>query len=547
MAFATETFSDVNPLVRFSFRPNATRGVIAGAAFVAVGTVALSWMVATVVTMQTMGMSLGSGSAISERGSLGAKGIALLTSYEKQRHSETSFSFSLKGGRVWKNPITDMGRFAAAPLESAAVAGTSALSAAALVEHFRHVASVHGSGASAKTDRIVAQADPAAERRKQQAAPGAASSAQPSGEIPGALATGQFESTPRAADKQQTGLALASSAASTDENRGIVAPNAAPAKPLIAIADGLTSLGKAAAPALTSLSVASIALPASNPPAPPMHFMPAEAMEAPSMSPAASSIEDKVASPTPADIPQANTGTAITVPVPTSTPLERSPASTDSGDQANEAELVSIEPDLEQDLPDDVPLPMTRPRGLPKIISEGPAGQSKPSTGQALAYARPENPLRDDQEDEGPRPLFGAPGRVAIYDISAHTVYLPSGERLEAHSGLGGMLDNPRYVNQKNRGPTPPHTYDLVMREKLFHGVAAIRLLPVDASKIYGRDGLLAHTYMLGPRGDSNGCISFKDYRRFLAAFRRGDFKRLVVVPRLSSRPTRFAFAGHAA
>lgn len=40
-------------------------------------------------------------------------------------------------------------------------------------------------------------------------------------------------------------------------------------------------------------------------------------------------------------------------------------------------------------------------------------------------------------------------GHTAIYDISAHIVYLPSGERLEAHSGFGRMLDDPRYVAQR--------------------------------------------------------------------------------------------------
>jgi hypothetical protein len=35
---------------------------------------------------------------------------------------------------------------------------------------------------------------------------------------------------------------------------------------------------------------------------------------------------------------------------------------------------------------------------------------------------------------------------------------------------------------------------------------------------------------MLGPRGDSNGCVSFRDYNAFLQAFKRGEVKRLVVV-----------------
>jgi hypothetical protein len=45
-----------------------------------------------------------------------------------------------------------------------------------------------------------------------------------------------------------------------------------------------------------------------------------------------------------------------------------------------------------------------------------------------------------------------------------------------------------------------------------------------------GRSGLLAHSYMLGPKGDSNGCVSIKDYGQFLRAFQNGEIKRLVVV-----------------
>jgi hypothetical protein len=48
---------------------------------------------------------------------------------------------------------------------------------------------------------------------------------------------------------------------------------------------------------------------------------------------------------------------------------------------------------------------------------------------------------------------------------------------------------------------------------------------------MYGRAGILAHTYMLGPNGQSNGCVSFKDYNKFLQAFLRGEVDRMVVVP----------------
>ena len=145
------------------------------------------------------------------------------------------------------------------------------------------------------------------------------------------------------------------------------------------------------------------------------------------------------------------------------------------------------------------------------------------------------------------RPTAG----TAVYNIAARVVTLPSGERLEAHSGLGEGFDEPRLVNVRMRGPTPPGTYDLKEREQLFHGVRAIRLTPVGGPEaVYGRDGLLAHTFMLGPRGDSNGCVSFRDYDRFLQAFLRGEVQRLVVVagiqdplPSLAGSPMRTRMA----
>ena len=149
----------------------------------------------------------------------------------------------------------------------------------------------------------------------------------------------------------------------------------------------------------------------------------------------------------------------------------------------------------------------------------------------ALAYAS----TGDASVDEGPSIV--ASGRydryTAVYDISAHTVYMPDGTRLEAHSGLGSRLDDPRHVDERMRGATPPALYDLEPRESLFHGVRALRLKPVDNERVYGRAGLLAHTYMLGPNGDSNGCVSFKNYNAFLQAYTNHQVKRLAVVARL--------------
>jgi Protein of unknown function (DUF2778) len=208
-----------------------------------------------------------------------------------------------------------------------------------------------------------------------------------------------------------------------------------------------------------------------------------------------------------------------------------------------------------------IPLPVRRPAELstpkatePGQLATGPSPQRRkpaavpaapednrsyieklfgvqPSPPTALSYAAlrsPDNPAAGGAL--GPKSNPAAAG-TAIYDLSAKAVYLPNGEKLEAHSGLGDKLDDPRYVHVRMHGATPPGTYELSEREQPFHGVRALRLNPVGGSPtVYGRAGLLAHTYMLGPRGDSNGCVSFKDYDKFLQAYLRGEVRRLVVV-----------------
>jgi hypothetical protein len=210
-----------------------------------------------------------------------------------------------------------------------------------------------------------------------------------------------------------------------------------------------------------------------------------------------------------------------------------------------------------------VPLPVPRPPEfrLPKA-SEAPRVATGPAFRRSRSAALPTAPADDRSFFEklfgvrrSPGPALGyaaldggvasvAPTTrllpaptpdtglaTAVYDISARVVYMPDGTRLEAHSGLGDKIDDPRYVHVRMRGATPPGTYHLTERERLFHGVRALRLNPVGGSAaIYGRAGLLAHTYLLGPNGDSNGCVSFKDYDKFLQAYLRGDVKRLVVV-----------------
>jgi hypothetical protein len=224
-------------------------------------------------------------------------------------------------------------------------------------------------------------------------------------------------------------------------------------------------------------------------------------------------------------------------PLPSAPPAHSAPLVSD--DAADDADARTGSP-LAENIPDSVPLPTWRPEWQ-RPATQTARAPSPSSKTTVMAYAKP-----DDAEETGPlsglarlferKPrLPGLGSGVAVYDIRNAVVYMPNGEELEAHSGLGKMVDKPRFASVKMRGPTPPNTYKLVLRERRFHGVEAIRLLPVDGKKKYGRDGLLAHTYMLrGGLAQSNGCVVFKDYKRFLKAFKRGKVTRLVVVPDLS-------------
>ncbi|MGZ5834646.1 MAG: tlde1 domain-containing protein [Xanthobacteraceae bacterium] len=186
----------------------------------------------------------------------------------------------------------------------------------------------------------------------------------------------------------------------------------------------------------------------------------------------------------------------------------------------------------------------------PKLASLGLASVDTISSTPDVAQARPSPRAAPKLASLTPPTDLGTvpeedtrSQRTAIYDITAQAVYLPSGEKLEAHSGLGDLMDDPRHVHRRMRGATPPNSYRLSLRESLFHGVRAIRLTPEDDGKMYGRDGILAHTYMLGPNGQSNGCVSFKDYQKFLKAYLRGEVDRMVVVARLPKPPRFYARA----
>ena len=193
-----------------------------------------------------------------------------------------------------------------------------------------------------------------------------------------------------------------------------------------------------------------------------------------------------------------------------------------------------------------IPLPRARPADLESrsALALADAGNAARPDGRTLlqklsdllpghitlASLTPESGLArpgPDLASLGYEPL------TAVYDITARAVYLPNGLSLEAHSGMGSLRDDPEHVSMPNVGATPPAVYELKPREKLFHGVQALRMIPTEGSDTSGRSGLLTHSFMLGPNGDSNGCVSIRNYDRFLKAFNDGEINRLVVVPNL--------------
>lgn len=220
--------------------------------------------------------------------------------------------------------------------------------------------------------------------------------------------------------------------------------------------------------------------------------------------------------------------------------------------------LVMQKPETEEEnLLSEIPLPEAKP-ALETVTIEKPVVEEKPvarakreeakdkdKDKEDVALVKPERSLFGDLfKSKGGASGTGWPGRgtrVAIYDVSNATVYMPDGTKLRAHSGIGKMRDNPRYEHVKMTGPTPAGIYRLKMRERRFHGVEAIRMTSIDGRDPKNRTGLLTHTNLLRGQKGSHGCVAFQNYEPFLNAFKRGHITMMVVVPELPSSRTQLA------
>src|SRR5690606_24242319 len=130
------------------------------------------------------------------------------------------------------------------------------------------------------------------------------------------------------------------------------------------------------------------------------------------------------------------------------------------------AEVAAL---MDDTLPQEGPLPVSRPENAAKALETmavarlaKPAKPGRPAAAEeaeepetaVLAYARPDNPVKPSSKSV-PWPDLGT-RKVAIYDITNGVVHMPNGTKLEAHSGIGKMRDNPKYTHVKMKGPTPP-------------------------------------------------------------------------------------------
>jgi hypothetical protein len=219
--------------------------------------------------------------------------------------------------------------------------------------------------------------------------------------------------------------------------------------------------------------------------------------------------------------------------------------------------LVLAKPEADEDtdeelaLPSQIPLPEARPL-IETVVPDQAGADEKPVARKNLgdkdskddvAYAKPEHSLLGDlfNSKAGDTGWPGKGTKVAIYDVSSATVYLPDGTRLRAHSGIGNMRDNPRFDYVSMRGPTPAGIYRLTMREERFYGVEALRMTSIDGRDPKNRTGLLTHTNLLRGQIGSHGCVAFQNYQPFLRAFKRGQITMMVVVPSLPSSRTQLA------
>ena len=202
-------------------------------------------------------------------------------------------------------------------------------------------------------------------------------------------------------------------------------------------------------------------------------------------------------------------------------------AASNSREQAigSEERLARLEPPpIQIGVPQEDNLEIVPPPGSSPLVELQPS----PREATPPMVPAPLPPSRPPELAPPINPPTSYDQSTAVYDISAHTVYLPSGMRLEAHSGLGDRIDDPRFVDERDHGATPPGVYQLTLRESLFHGVQALRLNRSAAGSPSIASGCRHPTRRA--RMAFERLRALKTYDVFLRAFQSGEVKRLAVV-----------------
>lgn len=132
-------------------------------------------------------------------------------------------------------------------------------------------------------------------------------------------------------------------------------------------------------------------------------------------------------------------------------------------------------------------------------------------------------------------PMLGGslPGdrQTAVYDISAHTVYLPDGTRPEAHPARPKLDDRACCVRRDDWKVTPPHIYESRRRAKRC-SMACSRLVAHaigGEDKIFGCRPPRITTYMLGSNGDPMAVCRSRITAAVFNAYRNHGIRRLAV------------------
>jgi len=125
------------------------------------------------------------------------------------------------------------------------------------------------------------------------------------------------------------------------------------------------------------------------------------------------------------------------------------------------------------------PLPLPRPDN----IARQSVARTPPVVIEPQLAALPPEPQPKSGEPGILDKLFADPDRAAkavlaanpntvLYDITKRVVYLPDGDKLEAHSGFGEWIDDPESVHRKMVGVTPPNVYAVSFAKSRFTAFA---------------------------------------------------------------------------